>query len=65
MRRRNTAAVHSMGCTCKACRPAARPCTGRAALVAAFGRALLLTAAVLAVPFVIAFALKNADGGGR
>ncbi|MFC0687587.1 MULTISPECIES: hypothetical protein [Novosphingobium] len=65
MARRTANAVHPIGCTCRACTP--RQCrTGRTDLaIRGATRALLLIAAVIAIPFIIAHALAAAKGDNR
>lgn len=57
-------AVHPIGCTCKVCTPAAA--TGRRPEVArAATRVLFVVAAVLSIPFIVAYALASAKGDVR
>lgn len=65
MRRRSTATVHPLGCTCRACAP--RTCRDHRVDLAirAATRALFLIAALLMIPFIVAHALASAKGDSR
>ena len=61
MRRRSQISIHSMGCTCKACTLPDR-CRRTSSAFRSATRALILLAAVTAIPFIVAHALTR---GGR
>lgn len=65
MRRRCSAAVHPLGCTCRVCAPRAARNHRIDLAVKAATRALFLIAAILLIPFIIAGALASAKGEGR
>lgn len=65
MRPRPARSVHSIGCICNRCAP--RKCHDRRIVVAVrvITRVLFLTAAVIAIPFIIAHTLAGMKADGR
>ncbi|SLK06570.1 hypothetical protein [Novosphingobium mathurense] len=62
MRRAPKPAVHPMDCRCRTCVPVQRAARAAPAIRAAT-RALVLVAALIAVPFIVAHALACARAG--
>ena len=65
MRRQNNRTVHPIACSCHRCAPRAASRRRLRIALTATTRVLLLVAAIIAIPFVIAWSLANANAGNR
>lgn len=57
--------IHPIGCSCTKCTPVAASSGRRAIAIKAATRVLFLTAAICAIPFVVAWAIASAQGDRR
>lgn len=57
--------VHPIACSCRRCTPAAASRRRLRIAIKIATCVLLLVAAIVAIPFVVAWALANANGGNR
>ncbi len=62
---RRPAAVHPIVCPCSVCAPRALHGSRRSAVIKAATRVLLLSAALIAIPFFVARALASMQGEWR
>jgi hypothetical protein len=65
MRRINTRSVHSIACSCRRCTPSTGSNRRLDITVKAATRVLLLIAALIAIPFIVAHALASAKSDHR
>ncbi|MFN3795859.1 MAG: hypothetical protein ACK4S5_00060 [Sphingobium yanoikuyae] len=63
--RRSAPTIHPIGCRCDACGPVARKHLRTELAIKAVIRVLFLTAALFAIPFIIAHAIASAKGENR
>lgn len=57
--------VHPLACSCRHCAPRAASRRRLRIAITAITRALLLIAAILSIPFVVAWAIASANGNQR
>jgi hypothetical protein len=65
MRRTNNRSVHPIACSCLRCAPVGTSRHRLRIAIKAATRVLLLIAAIIAIPFVVAWAFANASGDRR
>lgn len=65
MGRRSAPNIHPIGCRCDSCCPAGRKHRRAELAIKAAIRVLFLTAAIFAIPFIIAHAIASAKGENR
>lgn len=65
MRQTLNRSVHPIACSCRRCAPRAASRRHLRIAITVITRALLLVAAILSIPFVVAWAVASAQGDRR
>jgi len=65
MRRQNNRTVHPIACSCQRCAPRAASRRRLRIALTATTRVLLLVAAIIAIPFIVAWTIASANDAKR